>query len=148
MAKTYLKLAEYYTFVSWFALPRYLRIPETQERFSEMHGVGHDTLARWKSDPHFVEDVKRAHYKISHEYVGDVINAMYATAMSGDVKAQIAFLKYFSNLPNPDKPTAGELQAQGETLADTLLQRLKDRQARTQAPIHHDVQQHTITGGE
>lgn len=147
MAKTYLKLSEYYEFVKWYATPRGYRIPQTQEGFSEVYGVGHDTLARWKADPNFKEDVRRVLFEWTHNLVPDVVGAVYNTALAGDVKAQTLFMKYFSTLPNPDKPTAGELQSQGETLADVLLQRLKERQARGAEPIHYDARQNTISGG-
>lgn len=145
MANQYLKLSEYYLFVEWYATPRQYRNPRTQGEFSEVHKVGHDTLARWKLDPDFQEDVRRKVYDWTGNLVPEVVGAIFNTAVAGDVKAQTLFMKYFSKLPNPDKETTPEeLRATGETLADVLIGRLKAAQKSQYA--HQPDNQHIASG--
>lgn len=123
-----LKLSEYYLFAGWIALPRIYRQPQTQGEFSELYKVGHDTLARWKKDPQFWEDVRRVRDDWARNLVSDVIGAVYNAAMNGDFKAQEYFLNNFGDLSTKTEETK-KLEV-GDNLAAVLLQRARERRLR------------------
>lgn len=128
-----LKLTEYYLFAGWIGLPRIYRQPLTQAEFSELYGVGHDTLARWKKDPQFWEDVRRVRDDWARNLVSDVIGAVYNSAMAGEFKAQEYFLNNFGDLATKteDKKT---LEV-GTNLAQLLLQRAQERRQQAHGNI-------------
>jgi len=75
--KYFLKQAEYYEFVQWIATPEPFRRLQTQQDFQREHKISHDTLARWKHDPNFWEDVRRVWEGKAKERTASVIEALY-----------------------------------------------------------------------
>ena len=90
-----LKLAEYYLFVQFVATPKHFRDLKTQLEFQIQYNVAHSTLANWKKDPNFWEDVNRAIKEWAKEKTPDVIAAVYARIMkTGDPMAARLWLQY------------------------------------------------------
>lgn len=90
-----LKLAEYYLFVKFIATPKHFRDLKTQLEFQIQYNVAHSTLANWKKDPNFWEDVNRAIKEWAKEKTPDVIAAVYARIMkTGDSMAARLWLQY------------------------------------------------------
>lgn len=118
-------------------MPRPFRDPRTQQEFSDMYGVGHDTLARWKQDPDFVEDVNRAFDLWTFELVPEMAGAIFNAGMKGNDKSQALFMKYFSKRQNPDRVhiVNEDRKEIGPNLAEVLLERAKAR-ALKQNPTH------------
>lgn len=72
-----LKRAEYYQFVKFIATPYFQRDLKTQEEFQIEYMVSGDTLARWKKDPDFWEDVRRETVPWCKERTPNVLGALY-----------------------------------------------------------------------
>lgn len=93
-----LKQTEYYLFARFIATPKPWRDLKTQLEFQIEHNVSHDTLARWKKDPNFWEDVGRAIKEWGREKTPDVIAAVYGRIVrQGDPQAAALWLKYIEN---------------------------------------------------
>lgn len=75
--KHFLKQAEYYEFVEWIATPEPFRKLQTQQQFQKEHNISHDTLARWKQDPNFWEDVRRIWAGKARERSAAVVETLY-----------------------------------------------------------------------
>lgn len=131
MANSYLKLTEYYEFTKWYATPRAYRNPQTQGEFSEQYKVSGDTLARWKSDPQFEEDVRRVWTEWTKNLIPDVIGAMYNNAMRGDFKSAEYLLNNFAGLST--KVDNRDIKEIGDNLASVLLDRAKARENKAHA---------------
>ncbi len=115
---TALKQGEYYLFVRWIATPEVFRTPKTQGQFSDLHKVGHDTLARWKKDPNFWEDVKRFVMEWSKEKTPDVVAALYVKSVKGNPLAIKLWLQYIEGFS--EKTEEKRILEAGETLTDLL----------------------------
>lgn len=103
---TALKRAEYYEFVRFIATPRPLRELKTQLEFQLQYNVGHSTLAVWKKDRNFWEDVKREIKEWAKEKTPDVVFAVYAKAASGgDVGAARLWLEYVEEMKTKTEET-------------------------------------------
>ena len=76
-----LKVYEYYEFVRWIATPEPLRDPSTQKEFGERYRVAHGTIANWKQDPNFWEDVQRVVDDWSREKHTNVVASIYVSAV-------------------------------------------------------------------
>ena len=90
-----LKKAEYYLFVQFVAEPKAFRELKTQIEFQEKYNVSHSTLANWKQDPMFWEEVNQAIKEWASEKTPDVIAAVYARIRkTGDPAAAKLWLQY------------------------------------------------------
>lgn len=118
MALKALKQAEYYLFARWIATPCSLRTPKTQKQFSDLYKVGHDTLARWKKDQGFTEDVKRSVMDWTKELLPNVIWSLYNQAMTGDPRAIKLWLEHFNNLNVKD----GQDEQRPQNYIDLILE--------------------------
>ena len=93
---TYLKQYEYYEFVRWSALPEQIREPKTQVALQEQLHISHQTIARWKQDPNFDEDVRRVLKEWGKGKTPTVIGGLYKRAVSkGDPEAVKLWLGLF-----------------------------------------------------
>lgn len=115
-----LKQAEYYLFVEWTSTPQAFREPKTQGQFSDLHNVSHDTLARWKKDPLFWEDVRRAVKEWSRELTPQVIQSLFLRTQ--DPKGHPLFHKLWlehveEHTEHTDEQSKG---GTGESLAELL----------------------------
>jgi|SRR5579872_1144031 len=135
MSRT-LKLNEYYLFVRWIATPEPLREPETQGKFQLWHNVSHQTLANWKNDQNFWEDVDRELNKWGRERTPNVILGLYARASrKGDPEAAKLWLKYINKWV--EKTEQKSVIEAGQTLADIIKQDLEN--AKTKRVIGKDI---------
>jgi hypothetical protein len=138
-----LKLAEYFIFVDWYAKPRFLREPATQQLFSDAYGVSHDTLARWKKDPEFNDDVLRATKSWMDEHIGDVLAATYQSAIKGDVDAQKFLITNWRKGLVDKKTENTETKEIGTNLAAVLLAAAQAQREREAAAMMHPAE-HTV----
>ena len=72
------------------------RVPKTQKEWAEENGMHKDSLRRIKRDPRFVKewDRRAAELNIHPERTQGVIDALFAQAAAGDVKAASLYLQY------------------------------------------------------
>jgi hypothetical protein len=111
MASKTLKYSEYYAFTRWIATPSHLRTPGTQKAFSDQYQVGHDTLARWKKDPLFREDVKRCVDEWTREYTPQIMWSLYTQAMNGNISAIKLWFQYVEGWEAKPLNAFGKLNA-------------------------------------
>lgn len=108
-------------FVRWFALPRVLRKPETQEKLGEKIGIHKDTFANWKRRAGFWKEVAyySNNYFLSH--APDVYYALVQYAKrTGDPSAVKFYAQRFEGWSEkfrtedetPDKELDPELKEQ------------------------------------
>ena len=75
-------------FVRWYALPRQLRKPETQEKLSEKIGIHKDTFVNWKRRAGFWDEVAIYRGQFGRSYVSDALYALIRNAkQTGDPRA-------------------------------------------------------------
>lgn len=118
------KRIEYYLFVRFFATPKHFRDLKTQMEFQIEYNVSHGTLANWKNDPHFWEDVDRAVKEWAKEKTPDVIAAMYARIMkTGDPQAIKLWLQYIQGWA---EKMVHEKEI-GENLAEAISEEQKNK---------------------
>jgi len=85
-------------FVRWYALPRQLRTPETQEKLSEKIGIHKDTFVNWKRRAGFWDEVAIYRGQFGRSYVSDALYALIRHAkQTGDPRAVKLILQYFEN---------------------------------------------------
>src|SRR3989344_1212536 len=108
----FLKQYEYYEFVRWSALPEPLRDPPNQTEFQMKFSVSHDTIARWKNDPNFVEDVRRVLKEWAKDKTPNVVAALYKRILkTGDSKAVQLWMEIFEDQHFvSDQPTIIEIR--------------------------------------
>lgn len=72
------------------------RQPKYQQDFAAEHGIHADSLRRIKRDPRFIKewDRRASELNINPERVQSVIDALWAAAAGGDVKAASLYLQY------------------------------------------------------
>jgi len=72
------------------------RQPKYQQDFAAEHGLHADSLRRIKRDPRFIKewDRRASELNINPERVQSVIDALWAAAAGGDVKAASLYLQY------------------------------------------------------
>jgi len=72
------------------------RQPKYQQDFAAEHGMHADSLRRIKRDPRFIKewDRRASELNINPERVQSVIDALWAAAAGGDVKAASLYLQY------------------------------------------------------
>lgn len=127
-----LKLAEYYKFVEFMATPDPMRIQtfgySTQIEFQKEHKVSGDTLARWKYDTNFKEDVRRKITEWSSDKTPNVIANLYnaCTKKNPDSKALKLWLQYVEGFS--EKTEEKKVLEVGDNLASILLQKVRERQ--------------------
>ncbi len=76
-----LKQAEYYQFVKYIATPLPFRNIKTQSQFQIEYMVSGDTLARWKKDSNFWDDVKREVKEWAKEQTPQVLGELLALCL-------------------------------------------------------------------
>lgn len=124
-----LKLAEYYAFTRWIAIPRVFRQPLTQKQWEADNNISAMTISRWKKDPNFWEDVAREAREWAKEFTPDVYASVTGKAIAGDMKAAEIFLTHFDNFTrksNTQKQETHTIEA-GESLTSLLLARAEAR---------------------
>lgn len=89
------KVYEYYEFVRWIATPSLLRKLKTQNDFQHEHKVSGQTLANWKRDPNFWEDVRREIREWTKDKTPDVVASLLFEAIKGNTTAQKLWLEMF-----------------------------------------------------
>jgi hypothetical protein len=134
MAIRALKQAEYYLFTRWMATPRTIRTPKTQGGFSDLYKVGHDTLARWKKEDQFWDDVQRSVRDWTQEYTPNVIYSVYLQTQAGNVHAMKLWFDYIDP-PNVRPPQKAEPKLEEETLTGLLMKRAQARKQQTYMDI-------------
>lgn len=83
-------------FVRWYALPRQLRKPETQEKLSDKIGIHKDTFANWKRRTGFWDEVAIYTNTYFRSHAPDVFYALVQNAKkTGDPKAVKLFAQLF-----------------------------------------------------
>lgn len=72
------------------------RQPLTQREWAQEHELHEDSLRRWKRDPRFIRewDRRASEVNVSPERVQGVVDALWARAAEGDVKAAGLYLQY------------------------------------------------------
>ncbi len=82
-------------FLDWLLLGHERR-PLTQKDWAVENGMHEDSLRRWKRDPRFVRewDRRASEVNVSPERVQGVVDALWAKAQGGDVKAAGLYLQY------------------------------------------------------
>ncbi len=108
-------------FIRWYALPRQLRKPETQEKLSEKIGIHKDTFANWKRRTGFWNEVSVYTNLYFRSHAPDVFYALVQNAKkTGDPRAVKLFAQLFEGWSEkirtedetPDKELDPELQEQ------------------------------------
>lgn len=85
-------------FVRWYALPRQLRKPETQEKLSDKIGIHKDTFVNWKRRAGFWDEVAIYRGQFGRSHVSDAVYALIHYAkQTGDPRAVKLILQYFEN---------------------------------------------------
>jgi len=106
---TELKRAEYYEFAKFMAIPKAYRDLKTQEEFQLEFDIGHTTLATWKKDPNFWDDVARARKAWGREHTANVMLAVYQRILrTGDPVAAEFWMKVIEDYHE----SKGELNVQ------------------------------------
>ncbi len=83
-------------FIRWYALPRLLRKPETQEKLSLKIGIHKDTFANWKRRAGFWEEVGIYTNQYFRSHAPDVFYALVQHAKkTGDPRAVKLFAQLF-----------------------------------------------------
>lgn len=83
-------------FIRWYALPRQLRKPETQEKLSEKIGIHKDTFANWKRRTGFWDEVGVYTNLYFRSHAPDVFYALVQHAKkTGDPRAVKLFAQLF-----------------------------------------------------
>lgn len=96
----------YLEFVRWFAMSHPEKL-ETgildQNGFSEKYKVDKVTLSRWKQRPEFeiLVDKNRSRWAVGK--TPNVLFSIYQSAVKGDPKSQLLFLKYFKRFSPGNK---------------------------------------------
>jgi hypothetical protein len=113
-----LRLAEYYEFVKFIALPLYLRREEygyeLQKDFAREKQVTEATLANWKADPDFLEDIRRVKYDWTRDRTPNVIASLYECCMikqgpkGGVIIPHPLFIKLWLEEVDPDRQSDKE----------------------------------------
>ncbi|MDP3785238.1 MAG: hypothetical protein Q8R12_04200 [bacterium] len=108
-------------FIRWYALPRQLRKPETQEKLSEKIGIHKDTFANWKRKTGFWNEVSVYTNLYFRSHAPDVFYALVQNAKkTGDPRAVKLFAQLFEGWSEkirteddtPEKELDPELQEQ------------------------------------
>lgn len=83
------------SFLDWLLLGLD-RVPATQRDWAAENGVHEDSLRRWKRDVRFVRewDRRAAELNVHPERTQRVIDALFAAAAGGDIKAASLYLQY------------------------------------------------------
>lgn len=83
------------SFLDWLLLGLD-RVPSTQRDWAAENGVHEDSLRRWKRDVRFVRewDRRAAELNVHPERTQRVIDALFAAAAGGDIKAASLYLQY------------------------------------------------------
>jgi hypothetical protein len=112
-------------FLDWLLLG-HERQPLHQYEWAAENGVHEDSLRRWKRDPRFIREWDRlaSEVNVSPERVQGVVDALWAKAAVGDVKAASLYLQYVEKFTpkrrvvvDDDREAAGMSDAE---LADEL----------------------------
>jgi|TARA_R110000765_G_scaffold99362_1_gene186578 hypothetical protein len=82
-------------FLEWLLLG-HERKPVHQYQWAEENSIHEDSLRRWKRDPRFIRewDRRASEVNVSPERVQGVVDALWARAAEGDVKAAGLYLQY------------------------------------------------------
>ncbi len=108
-------------FIRWYALPRQLRKPETQEKLSEKIGIHKDTFANWKRRTGFWDEVGVYTNLYFRSHAPDVFYALVQHAKkTGDPRAVKLFAQLFEGWSEkirtedetPESPLDDELKKQ------------------------------------
>ncbi len=108
-------------FVRWYALPRQLRNPETQEKLSEKIGIHKDTFANWKRRAGFWAEVDVYTNSYFRSHAPDIYYALVQYAKkTGDPRAVKLYAQLFQGWSEkvrtqdetPESPLDEELKAQ------------------------------------
>jgi hypothetical protein len=108
-------------FIRWYALPRQLRKPETQEKLSEKIGIHKDTFANWKRRAGFWDEVGIYTNLYFRSNAPDVFYALVQHAKkTGDPRAVKLFAQLFEGWSEkirtedetPESPLDEELKKQ------------------------------------
>lgn len=121
------KLAEYYLFVRWIATPQPFRKPKTQEQFQIKFGVSHDTVSRFKKDPNYKDDIRRAVNEWASEELPNVIGALYLKIIrTGNAQEVGLWLEYIDKwVKTQEQRNVVEV---GQNLADLIEKKWQERQ--------------------
>ncbi len=103
-------------FIRWYALPRVLRKPETQEKLSLKIGIHKDTFANWKRRAGFWEEVGIYTNQYFRSHAPDVFYALVQHAKkTGDPRAVKLFAQIFEGwsekIRTEDETKESELDA-------------------------------------
>lgn len=132
--KYFLKQAEYYEFVQWIATPEPFRDPKTQMAFQEQYHISHDTLARWKHDPNFWDDVRRVWEGRARERSGTVIEALYMKIRNKPDPISIKlWMQLFEGFTEKSEQT--QTHELGTSFFEAMKQRHDKRLSHQQQPI-------------
>ena len=87
--------ASWESFLEWLLLG-HDRKPLHQYEWAAENGVHEDSLRKWKRDPRFIRewDRRASETNVSPERVQGVVDALWAKAAEGDVKAAGLYLQY------------------------------------------------------
>ena len=88
----------YAEFILWFAMPVDERVKlgiENQGQFADYYHVNKSTLSDWKDRTDFAPRVDRIQMHWGLERTGNVIKAIYNTALKGNPFSQQLWLQYF-----------------------------------------------------
>tara|TARA_R100001463_G_scaffold1983_1_gene8465 strand:+ start:1349 stop:1771 length:423 start_codon:yes stop_codon:yes gene_type:complete len=96
-------------FLEWLLLPPGHRVPSTVKEWAAENDVCSDTPARWKKDARFVREWDRrcAELNVNPERVQAVVDALWAKAADGDVKAASLYLQYTERFVPQQKVQVG-----------------------------------------
>lgn len=113
----------YQEFILWFALPVFEKIRlglETQKAFAAYHKVTERTVINWKHRRDFMVQVKALRDEWGKERTGDVIAAMYKSALSGGREAPQAQKLWFQVIEGWQEKTESELTVKTELTVNDI----------------------------
>jgi hypothetical protein len=82
-------------YLNWLLTPASERIPSSQQKYCEEHGVDPTTVRRWQKKPHFIKEWERRVEELqgSPERTQRILDALYTKGVEGDVRAAKLYLE-------------------------------------------------------
>lgn len=117
-------------YIDWLIVPPAMRgelgLPTGKEKYADAIGVAITTLRRWEAKPLFLRAWKARSAALvgSPERVQAVVDAMWAAAAAGDVKAAQVYLGYVQKA-EPPKSTEGAAESMTLEEIEDAIQKAK-----------------------
>ena len=119
-------------YLNWLLTPANERIPSSQQKYCDQHGVDPTTVRRWQKKPHFIKEWDRRVEELqgSPERTQRILDALYDKGVDGDVRAAKLYLEATHRLtPAPSLSSSNKGMADlTDSELDELIGKMAERE--------------------